>query len=109
MVWTLGLPIILAVSLVVTLEYGGTAALWKSGVLATVALAIFTFFQPEILLYYKGPLNAAGLYTVSFPITAAAVTIVLRLLYRPFFHLVIRLLVAIIIAWFGFNSCFWIA
>jgi len=109
MIWTLVVPLILAIALVAALEYGGAAWLWGCGAFVTIGFAIFTLFQPEILLYYKGPLNAAGLFTVSFPFTAAAVTIVVRLLYRPRVPVAVRLFAAIVMAIIGFGSYFWIA
>jgi hypothetical protein len=103
------LPILVATYLTRTHAVGANRRLWLHAAAISAALVPLVLIHPNLVIYYEGPLNAAGVYTVTFPFAvlsaAAGISVTALLTHRPWVHGLIASVLAIAVA----NSLRWIA
>jgi hypothetical protein len=105
----IALPALVATYLTRVHAIGGGGRLWLSAAVMSAGLVPLVLIQPQLIIYYRGPLNAAGVSTLSFPFAvlaaAAAVSLAALLTPRPWVHGLAAGIACVAIA----NSLRWIA
>ena len=102
-------PVLILVVLVGWQRLGGMRAMWTVALAMAGFLFAFSLLMPDVLFYWKGPLNAAGVRTWPFPYAPLLAALIVTLLSLRWIPSWVRVLPAVVVVWLVVMWESWVA